>query len=162
MAMLGNSDIYEIFLAKYGFFCLSLWYCSKSRIVTFFFPLRLQIQSMYIINWSLQWLSPCDYKILINCRCLLMGNLPKKHLSIHQERNYHKKKNPYEFYLYYVWILKTGKVVSDLSVTYKLLTIGEYFLWVLKVDKSDAYCTFFFESILNSRIEEIKARDDLV
>lgn len=74
---------------------------------------------------------------------VLIDGKPPKEAFINSPRKELSPKNPYEFYLYYVWILKAGKVVSDLSVTYKLLTIGEYFLWVLKVDKSDAYCTFF-------------------
>lgn len=78
---------------------------------------------------------------------LIDGKPPKEAFINSPRKELSQKKNPYEFYLYYVWILKTGKVVSDLSVTYKLLTIGEYFLWVLKVDKPDAYCTFFWVNI---------------
>lgn len=109
MAMLGNSDIYEICLAKYGFFCLSLWYCSKSRIVTFFFfSLRLQMQSMWHYKLKFAVVLSLWLQNTHKLQVLIDGKPPKEAFT-NSPRKELSQKNPYKFYLYYVWILKTGK-----------------------------------------------------
>lgn len=89
---------------------------------------------------------------------LIDGKPPKEAFINSPRKELSQKKNPYEFYLYYVWILKTGKGCKWFKRG--LQASDSCWIFPLGFKSWQIWCTlyFFFESILNSMIEESKAR----